>query len=44
MERVGDHAENIAELAEEMEREEITFSNMALDELSEMTNVTLASY
>ena len=44
MERVGDHAENIAELAEEMEREEITFSNMALDELSEMTKVTLASY
>ena len=35
---------NIAELAEEMEREEITFSNMALDELSEMTKVTLASY
>ena len=44
MERVGDHAENIAELAEEMEREDITFSNMALEELSEMTKVTLASY
>ena len=28
----------------DMEREEITFSNMALDELSEMTKVTLASY
>ena len=28
MERVGDHAENIAELAEEMEREEIAFSDI----------------
>lgn len=44
MERVGDHAENIAELAEEMEREEIAFSDMALDELRTMTKATVSSY
>ena len=44
MERVGDHAENIAELAEEMKREEISFSPMAIEELKEMTKATIASY
>ena len=44
MERVGDHAENIAELAEEMEREEIRFSAMAQEELLRMTNTAIASY
>ncbi len=44
MERVGDHAENIAELAEEMNREDVSFSSMALDELRTMTKATVASY
>ncbi len=44
MERVGDHAENIAELAEEMDREDIAFSDMALDELRTMTKATVSSY
>lgn len=44
MERVGDHAENIAELAEEMAHEKITFSQGAIDELQEMINATLSSY
>ncbi|MBR4015318.1 MAG: Na/Pi cotransporter family protein [Anaerotignum sp.] len=44
MERVGDHAENIAELAEEMEREGISFSPMAMEELQEMVSATLSSY
>lgn len=44
MERVGDHAENIAELAEEMGREGISFSPMAMEELQEMVSATLSSY
>lgn len=44
MERVGDHAENIAELAEEMDREDVSFSSMALEELRTMTKATIASY
>ncbi len=44
MERVGDHAENIADLAEEMKREDLSFSAMAIDELRDMTDTTMASY
>lgn len=44
MERVGDHAENIAELAEEMSNEGIIFSVSAMEELKVMINTTLASY
>ena len=41
MERVGDHAENIVELAEEMKQEGISFSDTALEELNEMSTTTL---
>ncbi len=44
MERVGDHADNVADLAENMKNEGISFSEMALNELSEMSKTTLASY
>lgn len=44
MERVGDHAENIAELAEEMTKEDLAFSHSAIEELDEMIRVALASY
>lgn len=44
MERVGDHAENIVELAEEMKQEGISFSDTALEELNEMSTTTLRAY
>lgn len=44
MERVGDHAENIMELAEEMKQEGISFSDTALEELNEMSTTTLGAY
>ena len=44
MERVGDHAENIVELAEEMKQEGISFSDSALEELNEMSTTTLGAY
>ena len=44
MERVGDHAENIVELAEEMKQEGISFSDTALKELNEMSTTTLGAY
>ncbi len=44
MERIGDHADNIVELAEEMKAEGISFSEIALAELDEMTKTTLGSY
>ena len=44
MERVGDHAENIVELAEEMTQEGISFSDTALEELNEMSTTTLGAY
>lgn len=44
MERIGDHAENVVELAEEMSNEGISFSEMALGELAEMSKATLGSY
>ena len=44
MERIGDHAENIAELAETMTTEGVAFSQSALDELNEMLQATYSSY
>ena len=44
IERIGDHAENIAELAESMKNEDIVFSETAMGELSEMAKTTIASY
>ena len=44
LERVGDHAENIVELAEEMKQEGISFSDTALEELNEMSTTTLGAY
>lgn len=44
MERVGDHAENIVELAEEMKQEGISFSDTALEELNEMSTTALGAY
>lgn len=44
MERVGDHAENIVELAEETKQEGISFSDTALEELNEMSTTTLGAY
>ncbi|WP_313527889.1 Na/Pi cotransporter family protein [Anaerotignum sp.] len=44
MERVGDHAENIAELAEEMTTEDLAFSHNAMEELDEMIRAALCSY
>lgn len=44
IERVGDHAENIVELAEEMKQEGISFSDTALEELNEMSTTTLGAY
>lgn len=44
MERVGDHAENIAELAEEMTNEDLVFSHNAIEELDEMIHAALCSY
>ncbi|MBR6542911.1 MAG: Na/Pi cotransporter family protein [Anaerotignum sp.] len=44
IERIGDHAENVVELSAEMTAEGISFSEMAMGELSEMTKATLGSY
>ncbi|WP_405726896.1 Na/Pi cotransporter family protein [Anaerotignum sp.] len=44
IERIGDHAENIAELAESMKNEDISFSETAMGELAEMAKTTIASY
>ncbi len=44
IERIGDHAENIAELAEEMTNEGISFSEMAMDELHEMSAAMMGAY
>jgi len=43
LERVGDHAENIAELAENMKRNELVFSESGQDDLKEITQLTLKS-
>ena len=39
IERVGDHAENIAELAESLIKQDVKFSEKALNELREITKV-----
>ena len=44
IERVGDHAENVVELAEEMKDEGISFSEMAMGELTDMTRATMGAY
>ena len=44
IERIGDHAENVVELAEEMKDEGISFSEIAMGELADMTKATLGSY
>lgn len=44
IERIGDHAENVVELAQEMANEGISFSETAMGELSEMTKTTIGSY
>ncbi|MGL4345980.1 MAG: Na/Pi cotransporter family protein, partial [Cellulosilyticaceae bacterium] len=41
IERVGDHAENIVELAENLIRDEVSFSDIAKQELNEMATVAL---
>ncbi|MBQ3390348.1 MAG: Na/Pi cotransporter family protein [Firmicutes bacterium] len=44
IERVGDHAENIAEYAEKMKEEDIRFSEMAVKELTEMSQIVMRNY
>ena len=44
IERIGDHAENIAELAQEMTNEGISFSEMAMGELHEMSAAMMGAY
>ena len=41
IERVGDHAENIAELAQLLAKEDEGFSDVALNELEQITNATI---
>lgn len=44
IERVGDHAENVAEYAQNMKRDGIEFSDMAKEELVEMSNKVMQNY
>ena len=44
MERVGDHCENIADLADAMMEEGVTFSDTAVSELTGMVKSTKDSY
>ena len=44
IERIGDHAENITELAEAMNGEGISFSESAMAELNDMSSKTLGAY
>ncbi len=44
IERIGDHADNIAELADEMRNEDVAFSETAMNELAEMSKTAVASY
>lgn len=44
VERVGDHAENIAELAVVSREEQLVFSRVALDEIREMSQTALKAF
>lgn len=44
MERVGDHCENLADLAQDMITEKVEFSDMAIMELKEMIQHSVNSY
>lgn len=44
IERVGDHAENIAEYAENMQKDNIVFSDMAKEELMKMSDMVMQNY
>lgn len=44
IERVGDHAENIAEMAESMKKDKLKFSDAAKKELEQITDKTLACF
>lgn len=44
IERVGDHAENIAEYAQNMLRDNIVFSDVAKDELVDMSDKVMQNY
>ena len=44
IERVGDHADNIAEIADQMVREGLTFSDKAIKELREITDAAIVSF
>ncbi len=44
IERVGDHAENIAELAQEIIDNQLDFSDTAIDEIRQMSGLVLQSY
>ncbi|MCK9267393.1 MAG: Na/Pi cotransporter family protein [Alkaliphilus sp.] len=44
IERVGDHAENLVELAQELIDGQLIFSDVAIEELRQMTELVLRSY
>ena len=44
IERIGDHAENIAELAKDAVESEISFSDVGIGELKDMYNKVLSTY
>ncbi|HZK38389.1 MAG TPA: Na/Pi cotransporter family protein [Clostridia bacterium] len=44
IERVGDHAENLVELAQELINSQLVFSDVAIEELRQMTELVLRSY
>ncbi|ONI45328.1 Na/Pi cotransporter [Candidatus Epulonipiscioides gigas] len=44
IERVGDHAENLVELAQNLIRDNAIFSDSAIEELTNMTNLVLETY
>ena len=43
IERIGDHAENISENAEQMMKDEVTFSKAGTDEMKNIVSITLES-
>lgn len=44
IERVGDHAENLAELAEILIRDDVSFSDLAKEELTQMSNMAVECF